>query len=280
MRSTAETASQVVVDRVSVAAPAEVCFDLVRRVESAPQFFASHLHAEVLADEGRGEGSDTVERWVVLPDGGVRHWAARRAVDVAGRTVEFAHEGGAPAVVSTRGRWSFVESADGVTEVRLEHALTFAADAGEEERAAVLAQIGRGGAAQLGQLREVAEAWPGPADRTVRVGVRARLSDARAVPVFERLLGAAEVYGAGWARAVVGGRALVLKRVGGLDGRLDAATARFDVAEAREGAEVVLSAAVTVADGGPAPAVVERWLRAGAVRALLRAAGSQTVVGV
>ncbi|MFI8324551.1 SRPBCC family protein [Streptomyces sp. NPDC085529] len=279
MRSTAGTASQVVVDRVSVAAPAGVCFDLVRRVESAPQFFASHLHAEVRADAGRAEGADTVERWVLQPDGEVRHWAARRAVDMAGRTVAFAHEGGVPAVVSTRGRWSFVETAEGVTEVRLEHALTFAEDAGEEDRAAVLAGVERGGSVQLGQLREVAEAWPGLVARTVRVRVRAVVSGARAVPVFERLLGAAEVYGAGWARAVVDDRAIALKRVGGLDGRLEAATARFDVAETPEGAEVVLSAAVTVADGGPAPAVVERWLRAGAVRALRRAAGTQAVVG-
>ncbi|WP_405577929.1 aromatase/cyclase [Streptomyces sp. NBC_01190] len=265
-----EAARQVVVHRSSVAAPADLCFDLVAQVERAPQFFGSHLHAEVTVDGGQ----ETVQRWVLAPGDGIRAWTARRTVDAAARTITFEHIGDTPPVCALRGEWSFTETGPGTTEVRLEHALTFTGgdDAGEGERQAALDRVDLGGQAQLAQLREVAESHARLTARTVRARASVQLTATDAGSAFERALHAVEHDGAGWAWAPAVGRAIVLKRVTALSGRLHAATARIDVAGTRDGAEVTVSAAVTAAEDGPAPAALGRWLP-GAVARVLVAVG-------
>lgn len=258
---------QVVVHSGSVAAPAGLCFDLVVGVEGAPQFFGSHLHAEVR----RGGGREVVERWVVAPGGGIRNWTADRFVDVTARRIVFEHAGGRPPVAGMRGEWSFTPTAGGTTEVRLEHVLTFAGATAAEARAA-LADIDRGGRAQLDQLRAVAESYPRLTARTVRAEARTVVPGACA-DVYERLARAVRADDL-WAAALVPGRAVVLKRVAGLSPRLHAATARIDLTQTASGVELSLCARVTSAEPGPAPAALHRWLPSVAQRELTQLAGS------
>ncbi|WP_405987799.1 aromatase/cyclase [Streptomyces sp. NBC_00986] len=259
---------QLVVHSGSVAAPAGLCFDLVAGVESAPQFFGSHLHAEVR----RGGGRQVVERWVIAPGGGIRNWTADRFVDVTARRIVFEHAGGRPPVAGMRGEWSFTPSAGGTTEVRLEHALTFAGATTPVEVRAALADIDRGGRAQLDQLRAVAESYPRLTARTVRAEARTVVPGA-CTDVYERL---AQAVGADhhWAAALLPGRAVVLKRVAGLSSRLHAATARIDLTQTASGVEISLCARLTSAESGPVPAALHRWLPPVAQRelALLAAA--------
>jgi ribosome-associated toxin RatA of RatAB toxin-antitoxin module len=250
-----QTGPQAVVHQESVAAPAGLCFDLVAQVESAPQFFGSHLHAEVT----RADGKEVVERWVLLPGGGIRHWKADRLVDVAARRVVFVHTGGRPPVAGMRGEWSFTPAADGTTQVRLEHALTFAPGTQDQDVQAALGDIDRGGRAQLAQLREVAESYAQLSARTVHTEARTVLPGARMPELHERLAEAVRAEG-GWAVASVPVRRLVLKRTAGLPARLHAATARIDLAPTANGVEVTVSARVTSAAPGPHPAALHRWL--------------------
>ncbi|SDP01205.1 Polyketide cyclase / dehydrase and lipid transport [Streptomyces sp. cf386] len=271
----AGVAPRTVVHTAAVAAPAGLCFDLVAQVERAPQFFATHLHAEVaVGDDGR----ESVERWVLLPGGAVRHWTAGRVVDGEARRIVFEHAGGRPPLAGMRGEWTFTaqegvsdgSGAGGLTTVRLEHTLSFADGTSATEAERAVADIDRGGPAQLAQLREVAESHGRLTGRTVRASARALVPGASAADVHERLADAVDAHGAGWAVARVADRALVLKRVPGPDDRLGAVTARLDLGQAPEGVQVTLSAAVTAAETGPSPAALGRRLPAVVNRALLR----------
>ncbi|MER7009460.1 aromatase/cyclase, partial [Dactylosporangium sp. NPDC000555] len=181
---------------VQVAAPPELCFALVADVTEAPRYFPSHLHAEV---EPADDGRELVHRWVVGPGGAVRDWRAERVVDRAARRIVFGHAGDRAPVTATHGEWTFAAGDGDTCLVTLVHTLTVEGRADAEAVRVAVAEVDRAAAAQVEQLRRVAESFAELTARTVCVEDSVLVACA-ADGAWRRLVAAAgDLPGAGYA---------------------------------------------------------------------------------
>ncbi|WP_312890540.1 SRPBCC family protein [Kutzneria kofuensis] len=215
---------------ITVAAPPPLLYDLIARVDRAPQFFAPHLYASV--------SGDVVRRWVLAGDT-VRSWTARRELDPDGLRITFEHLEPAP-LTAMAGEWTFEPTSAG-TVVRLAH--TFAGASAERT-----ADVARNTTAQLDHVKRIAENFSSLSARTVHasgsVAVTGSLED-----VQRRLVES------GWAAAVVAPDVLALKWTGSRDRRFHAVTAVARLA----GTTLDVECTVTAAEDSLVSAV-RRWL--------------------
>jgi len=245
-------------DTLVVAAPAALCFDLMVRLDRAPQFFASHLNAEISAGT---EGGETVDRWVIAEGGQVRSWRAVRKVDECARVIEFGHAGPArPPIVSVRGRWSFTAESPTTTAVTLEHVVKVADDADADADATdrALRGIEAGSRAQLEQLQAVAERHDELLAQTVQTDATVLVS----MPAEAVRNGLVDlVTASGGVGVRLPGDAVVAKW---RSARGPVATVRARVATERRadgGVLVAVSAEATAGRPAVSRAALTRWLR-------------------
>lgn len=137
----------------TVAAPAEVIFDLVADLERWPQFFQPAVHAECL---WQGEGEDVVRRWAIAGNDTVRTWNSRRHLDRGGLRITFEQVNPEPPVALMRGEWVFKQVAAESTLVEVRHEFAVVDDCARD-RQRTGAQLDSRGAAQLAAVKETAE---------------------------------------------------------------------------------------------------------------------------
>lgn len=232
---------------ITVDAPPVEPFTLVANVTAAPQYFPTHLHAEVVRRESAER--DLVERWVI-DAGAVRGWRLWRTVDEARFTITFEHERPKPPLTSMRGSWSFTPAGTGGTLVRATHSFEVA-DADPTSVARIAENLDKNVPVQLkgiaklvgriGRLREQtvtsehSAVVAGAPEKLYNLAVLGETND-------ERI----------WSRALLPDLRIVYKLREGLPAELYASTGQYRFREAGEGTEVTVRRAVTLtgeADG-------------------------------
>ncbi len=137
---------------IRIDAPIEKVYALIADVTSWPVIFEPTVYTEHLE---RGETEERFRIWA-LANGAVKTWSSRRSLDAAARTISFQQEVSQPPVSSMGGTWSFIEAADGATEVSLRHHYTAVEDAPEALDWIVRA-LDTNSAKELAGLRRAAE---------------------------------------------------------------------------------------------------------------------------
>jgi aromatase len=137
---------------ITVAAPAEVLYDIIADVTRWPALFGPTVHAI------RVGGDDTQERiklWA-LANGGVKTWTSRRDLDRSAYRVRFRQEISSPPVASMGGEWIMRARPGGETTVVLEHDYTAVND--DPENVAWIARaVDRNSESELAGLKVAAE---------------------------------------------------------------------------------------------------------------------------
>jgi ribosome-associated toxin RatA of RatAB toxin-antitoxin module len=147
------TISKDSVQSVTVAAPAEVLYDLIADVEQMRRIFIPVIHTAYLE---RGESTDRVERWTWERHlDGVRTWRARRHLDRAAGRISFQHENPNPPLQAVQGEWSFKSLGENLTQVELRHEIEIDGDGEDATRAVEM--LDRGAGMQLGRVKQFAE---------------------------------------------------------------------------------------------------------------------------
>ncbi|NGO71626.1 SRPBCC family protein [Streptomyces boncukensis] len=239
----------------TVAAPARHLFDLVADVVAAPQYVATHLHAEIVRTQSPER--DLVARWVI--DGGAaRGWRLWRTRDTGGLVITFEHETPKPPLSGMRGEWRFEEQPDGGTRVRVRHAFDLAPGTDPSAAAKVAELLDGNVPRQVAEFAELAGRI-GTLRRNTVVSDRAVRS---AVPRGELAACAAGAVAddARWARVEPAEGRLVFKRHTGLEPELHSSTGEFRLVPEDGGTTVRLRRAVTLA--GPASEERRRAARA------------------
>ncbi|MEU0074319.1 SRPBCC family protein [Streptomyces sp. NPDC006332] len=103
---------------VSVAAPAQLVFDLVAGLQNWAQFHGPSIHAEPLGR--RDDGTEEFRHWWVIDDRTVRTWRARWRFDRTSLRISYEFDPAEPAAAGQRGEWTFRELSAASTEVRVE----------------------------------------------------------------------------------------------------------------------------------------------------------------
>ncbi|MGW4940921.1 SRPBCC family protein [Actinoplanes sp. NPDC004185] len=220
---------------------ARVLFDLVGDVESAPRYFPTHLHAEILDTDGE---RDLVERWVI-DDGKVRSWQFWRQRGDGPLRIVFEHHEPRPPLSRMRGDWTFLPQGD-ATLMRVSH--SFELVSGDPADAKRMAEgLDRKIPHQLADLSRLGQSLGELRERTV-TDTRTALVRGSRDDVYRRVL-AGETNDAGaWARALVPPRKVVFKRLGTMPG-VHSLTGDFVISETADGVRVTARQTVTTAPG-------------------------------
>ncbi|WP_328786206.1 MULTISPECIES: SRPBCC family protein [unclassified Streptomyces] len=232
---------------IVVPAPARKLFDLIADVVEAPQYFPTHLYAEIASIESAHR--DLVGRWVV-DNGTVRGWRLWRTRDTEALAISFEHEAPKPPLTRMRGNWTFEALADGGTHVRVRHTFELATTTPAEAAEQVCAKLDDNVPAQLDNLAalachiDVLRANTFTSERAVRV-------DAPAASLAEN---AASSLGdpAQWALLELADGLLVFKQHAGLEPHLHTSTGEYRRTEEADGTTVRLRRTVTLS-GRPSP---------------------------
>ncbi|WP_026316074.1 aromatase/cyclase [Actinokineospora enzanensis] len=223
---------------LTVAAPAEDLFDLVADVERAPQWFPTHLHAEVIS-------ASVVERYVLDGDG-VRSWQVSRELDRAALRIVFQHVTPKPPLTRMRGEWTFTTEG-AVTRVRVVHSLDVPAD-----KAAILDKLlpdlDRNVPRQLAHLKQLGENLARLRRDTVEA-TATRAFEGPASTLFERALASTEDT-ALWRRVSLPERKIVVKRIADLDEGVESLTGEYRLtARPDGGVDLSIRRTATLAEG-------------------------------
>jgi ribosome-associated toxin RatA of RatAB toxin-antitoxin module len=140
---------------ITVAAPPEVVYGLVRDVTRWPVIFRPTIHVERSAD---GQDGERLRIWAIANDE-VTSWESRRSFDRAALRIGFVQEKSSPPVGSMRGEWAFRPLRDGRTEVVLSHWFT-PADGSADAVDWIRQALDRNSASELAGLRDTAELDP------------------------------------------------------------------------------------------------------------------------
>ncbi|MGI8664792.1 MAG: aromatase/cyclase [Jatrophihabitans sp.] len=137
---------------IKIQAPVDKVFELIADAASWPVIFGPTIYVEHL------ERSDTIERFRIwaLANGEVKSWSSRRKIDRASQLITFEQEVSQPPVASMSGTWLFDATADGGTEVSLEHQFT-AVDDDPESVQWINTVLDSNSASELAGLRSAAE---------------------------------------------------------------------------------------------------------------------------
>ncbi len=104
-----------------VAAPADLVFNLVARLQNWSQFHGPAVHAEPL---GTQDGAELFRHWWVIDDHTVRTWQARWWFDREQLRIGYDSDPDEPgAAPTTSSEWTFVAVSDSATEVLVEQAV-------------------------------------------------------------------------------------------------------------------------------------------------------------
>jgi aromatase len=142
---------------ITVAAAPERVYRLIADVRRWPQLFSPTVHTEHI---GRTETEESVRIWA-LANGEVRDWTTRRELDPAGMTVAFRQQVSSHPVLGMGGVWQVYPDRAGA-RVELLHDYRIVDD-DEQDAAWVARAVDRNSTAELGALREMAQA-PGELD--------------------------------------------------------------------------------------------------------------------
>ena len=166
-----DSAVREVEHEIVVGAPAETAYELVADVTKWPSLFPPTVHAERIE---QGEGEERIRIWATA-NGTAKTWTSRRELDPGRLRVAFRQEASQPPVAAMGGAWVIEPRSPGECRVRLLHDYR-AADGDPEALAWIDQAVDRNSRAELGALKEAAEAAAGggePAllsfDDTVRV---------------------------------------------------------------------------------------------------------------
>ncbi|MFJ9008922.1 aromatase/cyclase [Streptomyces canus] len=231
---------------LTAAAPAQLLFDLVADVVEAPQYFATHLHAEIVRTESAER--DLVARWVI--DGGSpRGWRLWRVRDTENLLISFEHETPKPPLTAMRGEWRFERLPDGGTRMRVRHSFDLAD--GTEPAAAdkVARQLDDNVPRQLAGIARLAGSVEALRRETL-TSVRTVRVQAPRDDVAAQALDTLPEGGAHWVCVEPSEGRLVFKRHTELAPQLHASTGEFRFTEEQGGTTVRLRRTVTLA--GPA----------------------------
>ncbi|WUS42750.1 aromatase/cyclase [Kitasatospora sp. NBC_01250] len=102
---------------VTIAAPAEVVYDLLADVTGWPSLFGPTVHAQRVSG---GALQEQIRLWA-LANGEVRSWTSRRELDRDGLRIAFRQEVSQPPVASMGGEWRITPGAGGTCTVVLAH---------------------------------------------------------------------------------------------------------------------------------------------------------------
>lgn len=142
---------------ITVAAAPERVYRLIADVRRWPQLFTPTVHTEHI---GRTETEESVRIWA-LANGEVRDWTTRRELDPAGMMVAFRQQVSSHPVLGMGGIWQVYPDRAGA-RVELLHDYRIVDD-NEQDAAWVARAVDRNSTAELGALREMAQA-PGELD--------------------------------------------------------------------------------------------------------------------
>ncbi|MFJ9775890.1 aromatase/cyclase [Kitasatospora sp. NPDC101157] len=138
---------------MSVAAPADVTYDLLADVTGWPRLFGPTVHAE---REPAGEDRERIRLWA-LANGEVRTWTSRRELDRAQRRIAFRQEVSQPPVATMGGTWQVTPGPDGTCTVVLTHDFA-AVDDDPDGLDWIETAVDRNSLAELAALKAAAEA--------------------------------------------------------------------------------------------------------------------------
>ncbi|WP_053847766.1 SRPBCC family protein [Streptomyces sp. NRRL B-24085] len=240
---------------LTAAAPARLLFDLVADVVEAPQYFATHLHAEIVRAESAER--DLVARWVI--DGGApRGWRLWRVRDTENLLISFEHETPRPPLTAMRGEWRFERLADGGTRLRVRHSFEPAEGAGPAAADKVARQLDDNVPRQLAGIARLAGSIEA-LRRDTLTSVRTVRVQAPREEVAARAAGTLPDGAAHWVCVEPSEGRLVFKRHTELAPQLHASTGEFGFTEEQGGTTVRLRRTVTLT--GPVPEEESRVAR-------------------
>ncbi|PRH81133.1 cyclase [Streptomyces solincola] len=139
---------------IEVAAPPGVVYGLIADVEQWPLFYPPNLHVERLDFDG---GTERLRMWSVA-NGQIRSWISYRVQDPQDRVIQFRQHQPQPPVTAMNGTWIVEELPGGGSRLTLLHDYTVPGDR-PEDVAWVERALDTNAAAELGNLRDLAERW-------------------------------------------------------------------------------------------------------------------------
>lgn len=216
------------VHEIIASASPEILFDLVADVEHAPQWFPTHLHAEIANTTATG---DVVDRYVLDGDG-IRSWRVIREQDWEALRIAFQHAVPRPPLTRMRGEWTFAGGMEG-TVVRVTHALDVPADQ-EAVLEKVLLDLDRNVPRQLSQIKLLGETLGSLRKRTVEA-VASRSVPLDRAALYARVLDGPTVDETRWRRALISDHKIVFKQVADKDAGVDTLTGEYRLSDRPDG---------------------------------------------
>ena len=144
---------------ITVGAPADAVYELIKQVANWPRLFPPTVHVEQVELDGSAE---RIRIWATA-NGTAKSWTSRRELDPQGRRITFRQEVSAPPVAAMGGTWLIEPLSDTESRVRLLHDYR-AVDDDPEGLAWIDAAVDRNSTAELAALKANVELVTAPAD--------------------------------------------------------------------------------------------------------------------
>lgn len=137
---------------ITVAAPAQVVYDLIKNVADWPRIFPPTVHVEYAE---RGDTEERIRIWATA-NGEPKGWLSRRYLDKDNLRIRFRQEVSQPPVAAMGGEWLIDALSPTETKVRLTHDFEAVGD-DPGNVSLILQAIDRNSGAELGALKSAAE---------------------------------------------------------------------------------------------------------------------------